>query len=97
MRVAPARGVATDCWFGTYNFLDAQLPAPAELLPALMRNAAVGFGASTVADTATNTIRVLMTFRQTSAQPVRKAAPHARTDISLASVRRKTRCRSCCM
>ena len=69
-------GLVTSCffghyfWYGTFNALDARSPQYADLLPTLARNAAVGFCASAVADTATNSIRVLKTYRQTSATPV---------------------------
>ena len=60
-------------WYGTYNMLDARLPVPASSsspLSTLCRNAFVGFLSSVVSDTATNSIRVLKTFRQTSPTPV---------------------------
>jgi hypothetical protein len=57
-------------WFGVYNALDARLPTFTELLPSMLRNAALGFGASAVADTVTNSLRVVKTFRQTSKEPV---------------------------
>ena len=57
-------------WYGTYNALDARAPTYAELPKTLARNAAVGFAASAVADTATNSVRVLKTFRQTSEHPI---------------------------
>ena len=57
-------------WYGTYNSLDARLPQYPGLLATLGRNAAVGFMASAVADTATNSVRVLKTFRQVSEKPV---------------------------
>lgn len=58
-------------WYGTYNAVDARLATPSGGLPlTLARNAAVGFVASAVADTMTNSVRVLKTFRQTSASPI---------------------------
>ena len=53
-------------WYGTYNAVDAHLPTQTGTLATLGRNAAVGFVASAVSDTATNSIRVLKVFRQTS-------------------------------
>lgn len=53
-------------WYGTYNAADARVPVPTDLLPRTVRNAAIGFAASAVADTSTNAIRVLKTYRQTS-------------------------------
>ena len=57
-------------WYGTYNAVDARLATPASLAGQLGRNAAVGFASSAVSDTATNSLRVLKTFRQTSEAPV---------------------------
>ena len=59
-------------WYGTYNSLDAHFPLQpcSSSLATLSRNAFVGFLSSVVADTATNSLRVLKTFRQTSALPV---------------------------
>merc|ERR1712118_508477 len=53
-------------WFATYNLLDASIPVPTETLPKLGRNALMGFCASFVSDTTSNSLRVLKTFRQTS-------------------------------
>lgn len=58
------------CWYGTYNAADQVVPVPADLLPRLCRNAALGFTASAVSDTATNAVRVLKTYRQTSQSTV---------------------------
>lgn len=54
------------CWYGTYNAADKQLPTYNGFAPTLVRNAALGFGASAVADTVTNSVRVVKTFTQTS-------------------------------
>jgi len=54
------------CWYGTYNVVDARLTTPPSLAGQLGRNAAVGFMASAVSDTATNSLRVLKTYKQTS-------------------------------
>lgn len=55
-------------WFATYNFLDSIIPLPAkdETLKKLARNASMGFCASVVSDTTSNSLRVMKTFRQTS-------------------------------
>eukprot|EP00039_Didymoeca_costata_P027361 m.18274 g.18274 ORF g.18274 m.18274 type:complete len:497 (-) comp6262_c0_seq1:63-1553(-) len=53
-------------WFATYNTLDSVIPVPEETLPKLARNAFLGFSASAVSDTTSNSLRVLKTFRQTS-------------------------------
>ena len=60
-------------WYGTFNAADAWMPVPtsASGMPmTFARNATVGFMASAVADTLTNSVRVLKTFRQTSSTPV---------------------------
>ncbi|KAL1511746.1 hypothetical protein AB1Y20_005034 [Prymnesium parvum] len=58
-------------WYGTFNALDASLPKRhSDLLFTLGRNAGVGFCASAVSDTLTNSIRVVKTFRQTSETPI---------------------------
>ncbi|GLB42702.1 putative mitochondrial carrier (TC 2.A.29) family protein [Lyophyllum shimeji] len=51
-------------WFGTYNYLDATLP-PAHTVPQkLSRRAFIGFCASVVSDTISNSLRVVKTYRQ---------------------------------
>ena len=67
VHAAPAH---TACARRTYNALDARL-APQPSLPlTLARNAGLGFCASAVADTITNSLRVVKTFRQTSELPI---------------------------
>ncbi len=56
-------------WFVTFNALQASLP-PADGTLGLVRSAAIGCAASTVSDTASNSLRVLKTVRQTSAAGV---------------------------
>ncbi|KAK7682005.1 hypothetical protein QCA50_014969 [Cerrena zonata] len=51
-------------WFGTYNFLDEALPTPNNLLQKLARQALIGFCASVVSDTISNSLRVVKTYRQ---------------------------------
>jgi hypothetical protein len=53
-------------WFFTYNYLDEALPEADSLAGKLGRNAGMGFTASCVSDTCSNSIRVLKTYRQTS-------------------------------
>eukprot|EP00746_Dinoflagellata_sp_MGD_P008036 gnl/MRDRNA2_/MRDRNA2_116014_c0_seq1.p1 gnl/MRDRNA2_/MRDRNA2_116014_c0~~gnl/MRDRNA2_/MRDRNA2_116014_c0_seq1.p1 ORF type:complete len:338 (+),score=42.95 gnl/MRDRNA2_/MRDRNA2_116014_c0_seq1:152-1165(+) len=53
-------------WYGTYNMLDAQVPQQSGAGKTLVRNAFMGFCSSAVSDTATNSIRVLKTYRQTN-------------------------------
>jgi len=54
-------------WFATYNTLDANIPVPTDKLQKLARNAGMGFVSSVVSDTVSNSLRVIKTFRQTSA------------------------------
>ncbi|KAF8659283.1 hypothetical protein AX16_001857 [Volvariella volvacea WC 439] len=51
-------------WFGTYNYLDANLPEPHTTLQKLARRAFIGFSASIVSDTISNSLRVVKTYRQ---------------------------------
>ena len=51
-------------WFGTYNYLDAMLPVPTTLGEKLLRQAFIGFVASVVSDSVSNSLRVVKTYRQ---------------------------------
>ncbi|KAI0942697.1 hypothetical protein AcW1_003258 [Taiwanofungus camphoratus] len=51
-------------WFGTYNYLDANLPPPTTLVEKLLRQAFIGFCASVISDTVSNSLRVVKTYRQ---------------------------------
>jgi len=53
-------------WFATYNYLDDTLPIPqtGALGQKLVRQAFIGFCASVVSDTISNSLRVLKTYRQ---------------------------------
>nr|XP_018266291.1 mitochondrial carrier protein [Kwoniella dejecticola CBS 10117]OBR88449.1 mitochondrial carrier protein [Kwoniella dejecticola CBS 10117] len=51
-------------WFGTYNWLSAVLPPPHNIFQQLARQAFIGFSASVVSDTASNSLRVVKTYRQ---------------------------------
>jgi len=51
-------------WFGTYNYLSDVLPPAHTLLQKLARQAFIGFGASVVSDTISNSLRVVKTYRQ---------------------------------
>ena len=53
-------------WFGTYNWLDATLPPPSNLGEKLLRQAFIGFCASVMSDTVSNSLRVVKTYRQVS-------------------------------
>ncbi|KAI0370724.1 mitochondrial carrier [Pilatotrama ljubarskyi] len=51
-------------WFGTYNFLNEVLPPWTNLGEKLLRQAFIGFCASVVSDTVSNSLRVVKTYRQ---------------------------------
>ncbi|KAJ7207854.1 mitochondrial carrier domain-containing protein [Mycena pura] len=51
-------------WFGTLNFLEANLPEAHTLLQTLLRRAFIGFCASITSDTISNSLRVVKTYRQ---------------------------------
>ncbi|KAF9074259.1 mitochondrial carrier [Rhodocollybia butyracea] len=51
-------------WFGTYNFLQDKIPEPDHIAQKLLRQAFIGFVASVVSDTISNSLRVLKTYRQ---------------------------------
>ncbi|KAJ3787475.1 mitochondrial carrier domain-containing protein [Lentinula aff. detonsa] len=51
-------------WFGTYNFLQDKIPVPSHILQKLLRQAFIGFAASVISDTVSNSLRVLKTYRQ---------------------------------
>ncbi|GAA5929627.1 hypothetical protein JCM10213_006422 [Rhodosporidiobolus nylandii] len=84
---AAANFVGSFPWFATYNYLSLHLPpAPPVDSPAyphwqlillrLARQAFIGFAASVVSDTCSNSLRVVKTYRQVSRRKVgyRKAA-----------------------
>ena len=54
-------------WFGTYNYLDAVLPPPTNIGEKLLRQALIGFCASVVSDSVSNSLRVVKTYRQVNA------------------------------
>lgn len=55
-------------WFATYNYLDEKLPKSETLGQKLMRAAFMGWCSSFVSDCCSNSIRVVKTVRQTSAE-----------------------------
>ncbi|KAL3144290.1 hypothetical protein ABBQ32_004054 [Trebouxia sp. C0010 RCD-2024] len=57
-------------WFFTYNFLNEHLPQYDDLPRRLMRSAVIGFSASAISDTCSNSVRVVKTTKQTSTTPV---------------------------
>lgn len=50
--------------FATYNFLSANLPPPHSFGAKLVRQAFIGFCASCISDTISNSLRVVKTYRQ---------------------------------
>lgn len=51
-------------WFGTYNFLSDHIPKPGDIGGQLLRQAFIGFCASVISDTVSNSLRVVKTYRQ---------------------------------
>lgn len=51
-------------WFSTYNFLQDTLPVADGVLQKLFRQAVIGFCASVISDTVSNSLRVVKTYRQ---------------------------------
>lgn len=52
-------------WFFTYNWLDVNLPKAETTVQKLSRRAFMGFAASVVSDTVSNSVRVVKTTKQT--------------------------------
>ncbi|KIY67174.1 mitochondrial carrier [Cylindrobasidium torrendii FP15055 ss-10] len=57
-------------WFATYNYLSVALPHGDTLFLKLLRQAVIGFVASVVSDTISNSLRVVKTYRQTYPRPI---------------------------
>ncbi|THU98571.1 mitochondrial carrier [Dendrothele bispora CBS 962.96] len=51
-------------WFVTYNTLQDSIPVPDSTIEKLLRQAFIGFVASVISDTVSNSLRVLKTYRQ---------------------------------
>ncbi|GAA5881297.1 hypothetical protein JCM3774_000960 [Rhodotorula dairenensis] len=75
---AAANFVGSWPWFATYNALSANLPMPRDdhVWAKLARQALIGFVASVVSDTCSNSLRVIKTYRQVHRRKVsyRRAA-----------------------
>lgn len=56
--------------FATYNTLDERLPQPTTVLQKLGRQAFIGFVASVISDTVSNSLRVVKTYRQVNEERV---------------------------
>lgn len=54
-------------WFATYNYLTSILPTYKEKSMELLKNAGIGFTASMISDSVSNSLRVIKTTRQTAA------------------------------
>ena len=61
---AAASFVGSFPWFATYNWLSSALPPPDTQVQKLLRQAFIGFAASVVSDTVSNSLRVVKTYRQ---------------------------------
>lgn len=57
-------------WFVTRNYMEELLPKYDDLPRKLMRAAIIGFTASAVSDTCSNSIRVIKTTKQTHTEPI---------------------------
>ncbi|KAJ3346087.1 hypothetical protein HDU83_003384 [Entophlyctis luteolus] len=57
-------------WFATYNSLQEYIPKQTTTGRKLARNAFIGFAASFVSDTISNSLRVIKTYRQTHEFPI---------------------------
>ena len=57
-------------WFLTFNFLQEVLPQFDQRWKSLLRSAGIGFTASVVSDSITNSVRVVKTIRQTYYKPI---------------------------
>jgi len=67
---ATATAVGHFPWFYTFNLLQEIVPQYKETHKKLARNAAIGFTASVVSDTISNSLRVIKTVRQTYPTPI---------------------------
>lgn len=58
-------------WFATYNYLNAYLPKydKSDTLKNMARNAFIGFNASIISDTLSNSLRIVKTTKQSHANP----------------------------
>ena len=57
-------------WFFTYNYLQKNMEKQDTMLGELSKNAFIGFSASAISDTVSNSVRVLKTYRQTHVEKV---------------------------
>ncbi|KAF5345049.1 hypothetical protein D9758_010440 [Tetrapyrgos nigripes] len=64
LATAAATFVGNYPWFVTYNTLQKNIPVPDKIVEKLLRQAFIGFVASVISDTVSNSLRVLKTYRQ---------------------------------
>ena len=57
-------------WFFTYNYLSEVLPRRTDTVGKLARSALIGFCASAVSDTCSNSIRVIKVYKQSNTEHV---------------------------
>lgn len=57
-------------WFVTFNFLNKKIPEPESKVEKFARRAMIGFTASVVSDSISNSLRVVKTTKQTYETPV---------------------------
>ena len=57
-------------WFFVYNYLNATLPKYEETPKKLARSALIGFCASAVSDTCSNSIRVVKVYKQSNTEKI---------------------------
>jgi hypothetical protein len=55
-------------WFFVYNFMNEKLPKREDLAGKLMRSAVIGFCASAISDTCSNSIRVVKVYKQSNTE-----------------------------
>ena len=65
MAAASATAVGHFPWFYTFNLLQSKIPEYTETYQKLGRNALIGFCASILSDSVSNSLRVIKTVRQT--------------------------------
>lgn len=53
-------------WYTTYNYMNLWIPVPDTNIEKMVRNAGIGFSASMISDSVSNSVRVIKTMRQTS-------------------------------
>lgn len=74
LAAASATAVGHFPWFYTFNLLQSIIPQQTVAYRKLLRNALIGFSASVVSDSISNSLRVVKTTRQTYGQTISYAA-----------------------